>query len=175
MLRRLASAWSWSWSLSALACIAAPAQALELRYGQTYTEQGDYLLHPGIKLALKDDRGRQFRADLYGRRFGAFTEATLILGMDEELKVFPWDDLTLLYGFSVMDQYTQRDSGMRPKSEVHSLNLGVNIGLHYQVYRYENWTLHTGWDSHLFAAGFAFLLLTTARKSIFTLAAGYTL
>lgn len=175
MLRLLGSVFS---SLAALALsltLAAPAYGYELRYGQSYTEQGDYLLHPGIRLALLDDKARQYRFDFYGRRFGSFTEATLILGMDEELAIFPWENLVAVYGFSVMDQYTKRDTVSRPSKDVHSLNLGANIGLHYKIYSYDRWTLNAGWDSHLFAAGFAFLLLTTARKSVFSLSAGYTL
>ncbi len=162
-------------SICAMVAITSPAQALELRYGQSYIEQGDFLLHPGVQLSLIDASDRHYRLDFYGRRFGSFTEANGILGFDQNLDIFPWEDLIAVYGISVMDQYTARDSGPSKSSSKHSFNVGVNLGLHYKIYTYEKWSANVGWDSHIFAAGLAFILLTTARKSVFNFSVGYNL
>ncbi len=161
--------------LGLLLAVPSQAGAWTLQYGQSYIEQGDFLVQPGIQLGLLDAKDRRYRFDFYGRRFGSFTEATAIVGFDETLKIFPWPELKALYGLSLMDQYIQRDSPLAPKKEIHSFNLGVNLGLDWRLLSYDQWTLDAGWNSHIFAAGFAFLLLTTARKSIFTLSVGYTL
>lgn len=154
---------------------AGSAAAWTLQYGQSYIEEGDFLVQPGVQLGLIDAERRHYRLDFYGRRFGAFTQATAIIGVDEELAVFPWPELKALYGVSLMDQYTARDSRFEARKELHSFNLGVNLGLRWRFYTYEQWNLEAAWNSHIFAAGFAFILLTTARKSVFTLAAGYQL
>ena len=171
-MQRLRRALLW---LGVSLALPSQAGAWTLQYGQSYIEQGDFLVQPGVQLGLRDNKDRRYRFDFYGRRFGSFTEATAILGFDEALKIFPWPELQATYGVSFMDQYTARDSTLAAKKEIHSLNLGVNLGLDWRILTVDQWTLDAAWNSHLFAAGFAFILLTTARKSIFTLGVGYTL
>lgn len=148
--------------------------AYNVRIGQSYMEQGDYLLHPGAQVAV-DMGKRRLRLDFSGREFGPFIEATAIVSYDLELKIIPWERVTTHYGFSIMDEYTGFNNPHGEDEEIHSFNAGANFGLGVKLYEGKNWDAALEWNSHIFAAGFAFIFLTTARKSIFTLSAGYDL
>jgi hypothetical protein len=151
------------------------ATAQTLRYGPSYIEQGDFILHPGVQLALWKNEEHRFRFDFYGRRFGPFLEATAIVGADKFLRIFPWQELVTVYGFSVMDEYTAVNRPQGEDEAAHALNLGLNLGLSWRLLQHEAWDVRAEWNAHIFAAGLAFIVLTTARKSVFTLSVGYTL
>ncbi|HYX35903.1 MAG TPA: hypothetical protein VE954_22615 [Oligoflexus sp.] len=142
-----------------------------LQAGESVMEQGDFLLHPGIQLGLGLDDGTRYRVDFTGRRFGSFLEMTTMLSRDEILKIFPWPELTARYGVTVMDAYTSYDPPGEPKTSVHDVNIGLCLGLAYTLWSEDRWRVNAEWNSQIYAAGFAFLFLTTARKSIFTLGA----
>lgn len=148
--------------------------AYNVRIGQSFIEQGDFLLAPGAQVALDMGKSR-LRIDFSGREFGPFVEATAIASYDLELKVIPWDRVTTRYGFSIMDEYTAFNNPRGEDEEIHSFNAGANFGIGLTLYQGKDWDAALEWNSHIFAAGFAFLFLTTARKSVFTLSAGYDL
>lgn len=146
-----------------------------LQAGESVMEQGDFLLHPGIQLSLGLDDGTRYRLDFTGRRFGSFLETTTMISRDEIIKIFPWPELTARYGVTIMDAYTAYDPPEGAKESVHDFNLGLSLGLAYTLWSEESWRVNAEWNSQIYAAGFAFLFLTTARKSIFTLGAGVAL
>lgn len=150
----------------------APANAsVWLQAGESMMEQGDFLLHPGIQLGLGFNDGTRYRLDFTGRRFGSFLEMTTMVSRDEIFEIFPWPELTARYGVTIMDAYTSYDPPLERKTSVHDVNIGICLGLAYTLYREERWRVNAEWNSQIYAAGFAFLFLTTARKSIFTLGA----
>ncbi|MCX6130145.1 MAG: hypothetical protein NTX25_13900 [Proteobacteria bacterium] len=146
-----------------------------LRASQSYIEQGDYLLQPGLQVAMGLEDGSRYSLDFTGRRYGSFLETTTMLTRDKTLPIFPWPSVTALYGISLLDEYTGYDPPKGTSQGSHSVNLGINLGLAWNVWQYEQWTLTTEWNAHLFAAGLAVILLTTARKSVFTLGVEYSL
>ena len=148
--------------------------AYNVRFGESFIEQGDYLLAPGVQVAL-DTGKRRYRFDFTGREFGPFLQATAIASYDLELKLVPWERVTTHYGFSLMDEYTAFDDPHGKKEDIHSFNAGLNLGLGVKVYEGDRWNVMLDWNSHIFAAGLAFIFLTTARKTVFTLSAGYDL
>ena len=152
-----------------------PATALELRAGQSWFEQGDYLLHPGVQLTLENPEGQSLRFEFTGRTFAGFTEATGILSLNFPFKILPWDFIYTSYGISLMDEYTAYNSPHGRDNAIHAMNLGVNLGIGWQAWKHDRWNARLEWNSHLFAAGLAFVYMTTARKTVFTAAVGYDL
>ncbi|MBC7660008.1 MAG: hypothetical protein H7249_09895 [Chitinophagaceae bacterium] len=156
--------------------LANPALAIELHAGQSWFEQGDYLLEPGISIAAESDAQQSVRLDFTGRTFGGFTQATGILSLNLPYKVLPWDFVYTTYGLSLMDQYTGYKSPNPGKDEsIHSWNVGLNLGIGWQIFKADHWDARLEWNSHIFAAGLAFIYMTTARKTVFTAAIGYEL
>lgn len=142
-----------------------------LQAGESVMEQGDFLLHPAVQLGLGLDDGTRYRLDFTGRRFGSFLETTTMLSRDELIKIFPWPELTARFGVTIMDAYTSYDPPGEPKESVHDVNIGLCLGIGYTIWSEDRWRVNAEWNSQIYAAGFAFLFLTTARKSIFTLGA----
>lgn len=142
-----------------------------LQAGESVMEQGDFLLHPAVQLGLGLDDGTRYRLDFTGRRFGSFLETTTMLSRDELIKIFPWPELKARFGVTIMDAYTSYDPPGGSKESVHDVNVGLCLGIGYTIWSEEKWRVNAEWNSQIYAAGFAFLFLTTARKSIFTLGA----
>jgi len=160
--------------LLAIGSAATQAQ-IAVQAGESLIEQGDFILHPGIQLGLSLADGSRYRLDFTGRRFGSFLETTTMITRDEIFPIFPWPELTARYGVTLMDAYIAYDPPNGPKETAHEFNIGLSLGLGYTLWQHEDWKVKAEWNSQIFAAGFAFLVLTTARKSIFTLGAEVTL
>jgi hypothetical protein len=162
-------------SLVASSLWALPCMALELRAGQSWFEQGDFLLHPGVQLSLENEARQSIRFEFTGRKFGHFTEMTSILSLNFPYDILPWEAVYTTYGLSLMDEYTGYDSPTGKDESIHSMNLGANLGLGWKVIEYKGFNARLEWNSHIFAAGLAFVYMTTARKSVLTAAIGYEL
>lgn len=151
------------------------AKALEFRAGQSWFEQGDYLLQPGVQLTIANQDRQSLCLEFSGRTFGGFTQATGILSLNFPYDLSPWDALYTTYGISLMDEYTAYDSPQGKDASIHAMNLGLNLGIGWKVWEGHGWNARLEWNSHIFAAGLAFIYMTTARKTVFTAALGYDL
>lgn len=147
--------------------------AYELRAGQSWFEQGDYLLHPGIQITAATPDNKSLRFEFTGRTFGRFTEMTSLLSLNFPYEVLPWPSVYTTYGVSVMDEYTAYDSPSGRDETIHAFNAGLNLGIGYKLYETGNFKARLEWNSHIFAAGLAFLFMTTARKTVFSASVGY--
>jgi hypothetical protein len=152
-----------------------PAMAFELRAGQSWFEQGDYLLHPGIQVTAATDDNTSLRFEFTGRTFGRFTESTSILSLNLPYEVLPWKSVYTTYGFSLMDEYTGYNSPRGRNESIHAFNAGLNLGIGYKLYEQGRFNARFEWNSHIFAAGLAFIFMTTARKTVFSATVGYDL
>ncbi len=148
---------------------------IRLQAGESMLEQGDFLLAPGVQLSLGLADGSRYRLDFSGRRFGSFLESTTMISRDETLKIFPWPEVSARYGVTLLDAYTSYKPQQGKAEEVHDFNLGLSLGLGYRLWQGQDWAINAEWNSQIFAAGFAFLVLTTARKTVFTLGAEVSL
>ena len=152
---------------------ATEAMAFEIRAGQSWLEQGDYLLHPGVQISVATEDQRSLRFEFTGRTFGRFTQSTSVLSLNLPYQVLPWKAVYTTYGFSLMDEYTAYRSPRGSDESIHAFNAGVNLGIGYQIIENSTWSARIEWNSHLFAAGLAALFMTTARKSVFSATLGY--
>lgn len=158
--------------LSLLAVELAPeglAAETRLGFGQGFIEGGDFVLHPAVQANLELPSTTRFRLNFSGRRYGSFLETTSLVTWEESLELFPWEQLKARLGVSFLDQYIAYDPPGAPSEQSHDLNLGLALGLDWEIYSYDRYHLKAEWNAHLFAAGFAFLVLTTARKSTMTI------
>lgn len=151
------------------------ALAYEIRAGQSWFEQGDYLLHPGVQITAATRDNTSLRFEFTGRTFGRFTQTTSILSLNLPYKVLPWEDVYTTYGFSLMDEYTGYRSPRGEDESIHAFNAGLNLGIGYKLIDSKTWKARIEWNSHIFAAGLAALFMTTARKSVFSASVGYEL
>ncbi len=140
-------------------------KAESIHMARTVMESGDYIYHPGVQLAWSQPSQR-VRLDVQGQSFGAYRRIKALLGWDYALELLPWSEVQTYVGVSLLDQYTAYHPAQGASSQEHDLNLGLNLGWAWNLYHYERWTLRATWDSHLFAAGLAFVLLTTARENV---------
>lgn len=145
--------------------------AVWVQAGESVMEQGDFILHPGLALGLGLDSGVRYRLDFTGRRFGSFLETNTMISRDQLIKIFPWPQVSARYGVTIMDAYTAYSPPGGPKEDVHDYNIGLCLGLGYMIWDQGDWRVNAEWNSQIYAAGLAFIYLTTARKSVFTLGA----
>lgn len=165
---------AWTFVL-AFTLKAKDASALELRVGQSWFEQGDYLLHPGVQATLSTQDKKSLRVEFFGRTFGRFTEATGLLSLNLPFTILPWEFVYTSYGLTLMDEYTAYRSPSGEDESIHAFNFGVNLGIGTKLIYTKDWALRAEWNSHIFAAGLAAIFMTTARKSVFSLSLGYDL
>ncbi|RZA21051.1 MAG: hypothetical protein EOP10_17260 [Proteobacteria bacterium] len=151
------------------------AKAFEIRAGQSWIEQGDYLLHPGVQLTAATKDNKSLRFEFSGRTFGRFTQSTSILSLNLPYEVLPWKEVYTTYGFSLMDEYTAYNSKQGEDESIHAFNAGLNLGIGYKIYDHGGFNARLEWNSHIFAAGLAFIFMTTARKTVFSATVGYEL
>lgn len=159
--------------VSGLLVCPSPGFAYEVRAGQSWFEQGDYLLHPGVQATVATPDNKSLRFEFTGRTFGRFTETTSILSLNLPYEVLPWKDVYTTYGFSLMDEYTAYDSPRGQDESIHAFNAGLNLGIGYKILDSKQWDVRVEWNSHIFAAGLAALFMTTARKTVFSATVGY--
>ncbi|RYZ67040.1 MAG: hypothetical protein EOP09_11705 [Proteobacteria bacterium] len=150
-------------------------KAVEIRAGQSWLEQGDYLLHPGVQLTAATKDNKSLRFEFSGRTFGRFTQSTSILSLNLPYEVLPWKEVYTTYGFSLMDEYTGYNSPRDDDESIHAMNAGLNLGIGYKIFDHGGFNARLEWNSHIFAAGLAFIFMTTARKTVFSATVGYEL
>lgn len=114
---------------------------------------------------------------IWGRSYGPVSERSGIFVAGKRFDLFGSKDLRSSIGFSSLAEHTAIDYKDAPSesSSFTSTNFGVMFGVSYDVFKTKNITISTNWDSHIFAAGQAILLLVTGRKQIISITAGITL
>ena len=137
-----------------------------------------------------DDRGRgaailhagfsnnwASRLYIWGRSYGPVTETDGILTAGKRYDIFGSKNLHSMLGISVLAERTSITYKDAPSdsSTYTSTNVGLMLGLNYDLYKAKTINVSLSWDSHLFAAGQAVLLLVTGRKQIVGVTAGISL
>jgi hypothetical protein len=99
------------------------------------------------------------------------------LAFAKQTEIFGSKSLTASAGFSLMANQTSISYKDYPQenSSFTNTNIGLLLGLRYNIVATKSFSLTASWDSHLFAAGDAVLLLVTGRKQILGLTAGVAL
>ena len=151
-----------------------PANALEFSAGIGSVESGDDRGHGAAIAHLGFSNGWMGRAYLWGRTQGPVTETSGILSAAKRFDLFGSKDLRGSYGFSALAENTTIKYKDYPEDSSNhtSTNFGVMLGMHYNLLSSKAMTVTASWDSHIYAAGDAIILLVTGRKQILGLTAG---
>ena len=114
---------------------------------------------------------------LWGRTHGPVTETDGILAAAKRYDIFGSKNLHSSVGLSILAERTAIEYKDAPAESTSftSTNVGLMLGLTYDVLRTKSLFVTASWDSHLFAAGEAVLLLVTGRKQVISVTAGIAL
>lgn len=168
----------FSMALMLTISVASPeAHALEVATGIGGVEEGDDRGQSAAILHLGLSSQWYSRFYIWGRSYGPVTETNGILAFAKQTEIFGSKSLTASAGFSLMANQTSISYKDYPQenSSFTNTNIGLLLGLRYNIVATKSFSLTASWDSHLFAAGDAVLLLVTGRKQILGLTAGVAL
>ena len=154
-----------------------PARAFDLASGLGFVEEGDdraqtvALLHMGLQNQWYS------RFYLWGRSFGPVRETNGIVAIGRQASVFSSKSLFASAGLSLMANETKITFKDYPEdnSSYTNTNVGLILGLRYELFSTKRVSVAASWDSHIYAAGTAAIFLVTGRKQILGLTAGIML
>jgi hypothetical protein len=152
----------------------ANALALEVGAGLSAIEEGDDRLRPGVLAHVSDPEIGFVRLHHYGRTFGPIVERSYIISANRELDILRSLGNEILYaglGFAALIEQTQIRVQNDSVSEM-NYNLGFNVGAYARIPLPQPMFMKIGWESHIFPAGFASILLSNGRKQVISLVTG---
>lgn len=151
--------------------------AVDIATGIGAVEEGDDRGQAAALLHLGLANQWYSRFYLWGRSYGPVTETNAIITAAKQTQVFGSKSLTASAGISVMANQTAITYKDYPSenSSYTNTNFGLLLGLRYDIVTTKSFNLAASWDSHIFAAGDAVILLVTGRKQILGLTAGISL
>jgi hypothetical protein len=161
------------------ALIGAPGRvkAANVSAGVGAVEEGDDRGRGAFILNLHFANNWWTKTSVWGRTYGPVTETAGVLAFGKRFDLFGSKTLHSAVGATSLAENTSikfKDSPSDSSSYT-STNLGLMLGLSFELYQSKYATLAASWDSHLFVAGEAGLLLVTGRKQILGLTAGISL
>lgn len=172
--------------LLGLALIMDRAQGIEALGGISVVDEGDDRPRPAVHLQVGAKDRFQGRAYAWGRTFGPVAEQTILLAGGAEFGLPKLSKAlsgvigpALLWERTTIDPAESPDGaedveGGQATTRDDNGNLGLLLGVHYRPSK-GPFLIDFGWDSHIFLAGVAGLLLTTARRQALSISFGVTL
>lgn len=169
--------------LAVLVLVCAPllgdstGHAVEISAGIGALEEGDDRGRGAAIIAAAFTNNWWTKGYVWGRSFGPVTETAGILSVGKRFDLAGSKSLRSAIGFSSMAEHTavKYDDAPSESSSFTSTNFGLMLGINYDIMKTKNVTITGTWDSHLFAAGEAIILLVTGRKQILGLTASINL
>jgi hypothetical protein len=151
--------------------------AAEIQAGIGAVEEGDDRGRGALIVSGAFTNNWWSKAYLWGRSYGPVTETSGIISVGKRFDLFGSKSLHSTVGFTSLAEHAAINYKDAPSesSAYTSTNFGLTLGVHYDIIKMKNLTITGSWDSHLFAAGEAILLLVTGRKQIVGLTAGMNL
>ena len=176
-------------SKAGLAAGTASAGTFDLGLGFAAIEAGDDRTRPAAALHVGIDDFWVGRAYWYGQEFGPVRETTTIVAAARQWGIFKSDSLVARFGVAVMDDRTvidfeeEDDSSPTTGTGTSDLpadvaednwNLGAEFGVAWRLPPKLSGPLflEVGWDSHVFPAGSAAILLASGRRQALSLTMG---
>jgi hypothetical protein len=139
-------------------------------------EQGDDLMRPAAGLHLGINDKYFARAWIWGREFGPVVEQSVLISAGRTVPAFGSKIIVARFGVAALAestsvQFTGTDEHL--SRETTQYNLGAVAGLHLHWNRTAPLLVTAGWESHLFLAGVAGILLSTGRKQTLSVGLGW--
>lgn len=148
------------------------------RMGLALVEEGDDRQRAGLSVhgELGDYGARVY---YYGRTFGPVTERTIAVSLLQKENVFSSKAWSISYGLAGISESTilnfTEEADQAFNANESSENLGVHFGVGWEMQSKSNLSVGAFWDSLLFPAGAAGILLATGRKQFLQLVVGYSI
>jgi len=154
-----------------------PCRAVEISAGLGALEEGDDRGRSAAIVAAAFSNNWWTKTYVWGRSYGPVTETAGIISVGKRFDLPGSKSLRSAIGFSSLAERTAIKYSDAPSesSSFTSTNFGLMLGINYEILKTKNVTITGTWDSHLFAAGEAIILLVTGRKQILGLTATITL
>ena len=164
-------------TLAATQLLPGKAQAVDIATGIGAVEEGDDRGQAAAVVHVGFQNQWYSRFYVWGRSFGPVTETNGILSVAKQTGVFGSKSMMASAGVSLMANQTDITYKGYPEesSSYTNTNIGLLLGLRYDIITAKKFSLSASWDSHIFAAGDAVILLVTGRKQILGLTAGISL
>ena len=152
-------------------------KAADVSAGVGAVEEGDDRGRGAFIINVRFSNNWWTKTSVWGRSYGPVTETAGVLAFGKRFDLMGSKFLHSAVGVTSLAENTSirfKDSPSDSSSYT-STNLGLMLGLSYELYHTKYATLAASWDAHLFVAGEAGLLLVTGRKQILGLTAGISL
>lgn len=157
--------------------ISTPCRALEISAGVGALEEGDDRGRGAAIIAATFTNNWIAKSYVWGRSYEPVTETAGILVIGKRFDLSGSKNVKPSIGFSTLAEHTaiKYEDAPDESTSYTSTNFGLMLGINYELMKTKSMTLSASWDSHLFAAGEAIILLVTGRKQILGLTATITL
>lgn len=154
-----------------------PLRAAEYSAGLGAVEEGDDRGRGTAILQAAFANNWSSKLYVWGRSYGPVTETSGIVSVGKRYDIFGSKNIHSMIAFSSLAESTSIEYKDAPSesSSYTSTNFGLMLGISYDLYKSKSLNVTASWDSHLYSAGEAVLLLVTGRKQILGLTAGITL
>jgi hypothetical protein len=152
-------------------------KAADVSAGVGAVEEGDDRGRGAFIMNVRFSNNWWTKTSVWGRSYGPVTETAGVMAFGKRFNLMGSKFLHSAVGVTSLAEHTSirfKDSPSDSSSYT-STNLGLMLGLSYELYHTKYATLAASWDAHLFVAGEAGLLLVTGRKQILGLTAGISL
>ncbi len=159
---------------SSLVLTPSSSLALDISTGAGILDEGDDHSRTAAILRIGTDSNWTMQNYLWGRSYGPVTETSGIVSVGKKGSIFGSKSLVATVGFSLMAENSTISYKGYPEENASytSTNAGLLLGLNYEIFSSKLVNVSFSWDSHLFAASEAIILLVTGRKQIVGLTAG---
>ena len=156
------------------------ARAAEFRLTGGAVEEGDDRYRPAAGIEFVAGSGLRGEILVWGRNFGLVTERSVLVAGMKSLDLFGNKALSGVFGISFLGESTEVAADGNNDVEFdgdssQSTNIGGVFGVRSTFLEWKNMTVGAAWESHVFPAGVAAVLLVTGRKQTLTVNAGVTL
>ena len=162
--------------VTTLLTLSTATYAFDLSVGAGGVEEGDDRLRPVGAFMLGLGESFVTKAFLWGRTYGPVTERSTVISLNYRFAPLgPSSMMRATMGAVYLSEYTSVEQGpdaALAADEVNQAIVGMAFGL--------DWTIPFGpaflrfnWDSNIFIAGTAGMLLSTGRKHMLSLGTGF--
>lgn len=147
---------------------------LSLRMGGV--EETDDHVKPAVGVEFALESGWGFHYDYWGRKFGPVVEKRSQLSLFKKFFPFKGKSFAALTGLSYLEETTTIEfagSDTEFDRDETETNGGFVFGFTYAFFDKSSFDLHLYWNSSIYPAGDAAILLVTGRKQTFGLGGGF--
>lgn len=145
----------------------------DIAIGLAAVEEGDDRQRPALQLYSTLGKDGYVTATYYGRQFAQVEEKTYLVNLGVRSSLFGSNQFyACLGGSALLEQTVVKPFGTElRKQDDNAYNFGVAFGVQYE-HAWQRFFFRGAWESSLYLAGEAGILLATARKQAVSITVG---